>query len=253
MPRYKLTLEYDGTSLVGWQRQKEGSSVQGILQEALYSFTGEVVTPMAAGRTDAGVHARGQVAHIDLVKTWDPERILRAANAHLRGKPVAVIQSREVPATFHARFSALSRSYEYLMIIRPAPLVLETHRAWWYHSPLDLDTMREAAALLLGTHDFSSFRASECQAKSPVKSLDVLDISTQDDRIIFCIKARSFLHHQVRNIVGSLKLVGTGKWSVVDFKRVLEARDRRQGGPTAPACGLTFISAAYPDNSEKPV
>lgn len=246
MPRYKLTLEYEGTSLVGWQRQKEGRSVQGLLEKAFYDFTGETTVVTAAGRTDAGVHARGQVAHVDLGRAWPPDRVLRAVNAHLKQSPVAVVDVIEVPESFHARFSALYRCYEYVMIVRPAPLVLDVHRAWWHPTPLHLEAMQEAGYALLGTHDFSTFRASECQAKSPLKSLDILDITQQGEKIVFRFQAKSFLHHQVRAIVGSLKHVGTCKWTVDDFRRALKARDRRQGGPTAPACGLTFIEAGYP-------
>lgn len=245
MTRYKLTLEYDGTNLVGWQRQKDDLSVQSLLEEAVHAFTGETVTATASGRTDAGVHARGQVAHIDLSKQRQAERVLRALNAHLKDKPVSVLKVEEVPDSFHARFSAVSRSYEYRMIVRPAPLTLDRNRAWWYHSPLKVQEMRKAATYLLGTHDFSTFRASECQAKSPVKTLDFLEIEQKDETIFFYVKSRSFLHHQVRNIVGSLKLVGTGKWLPQDLKDALEARDRRCGGPTAPACGLTFMAAHY--------
>ena len=268
MPRYKLTLEYEGTNLVGWQRQKEGASVQSILEKAFYDFTQEEVRAYAAGRTDAGVHARGQVVHMDIGKSWPVDKLLRAANAHLKGTPVAVVNAQEVPDSFHARFSALHRSYEYRLIIRPSPLVLDRYRAWWYHSPLKVNEMRRAAQLLLGTHDFSTFRASECQSKSPIRSLDrlgidVINLKTCDDHksqnkekisdqeqphnveLLFRIQAKSFLHHQVRNIVGSLKLVGTGKWSLSDFEDALNAKDRRRGGPTAPACGLTFVSVAY--------
>lgn len=264
MPRYKLTIEYDGTHLVGWQRQKEGTSVQSLLEEALAAFTGEEARTTAAGRTDAGVHARGQVVHVDFQREWSCERVLKATNAHLRGSPVAVLDARRVSDTFHARFSALWRAYTYRLIVRPAPLVLDDSRAWWHHSPLNVPAMREAADLLLGTHDFSTFRASECQSKSPIRTLDHLtldetpldcfpfkheraekSVTASPVEIQFHIRAKSFLHHQVRNIVGSLKLVGTGKWSVTDFQAALEARDRRRGGPTAPACGLTFLHAAY--------
>lgn len=245
MPRYKLTLEYEGTTLVGWQRQKEGTSAQGLLERAIQTFTGEIVTATASGRTDAGVHARGQVAHVDLSKEWSTETVMRALNAHLRDKPVSVLRVESAPDSFHARFSAVARSYEYRMIIRPAPLTLDRYRAWWYHTSLNVSAMKKASKYLLGTHDFSTFRASECQAKSPVKTLDVLEIEEQGETLLFHIRAKSFLHHQVRNFVGSLKLVGTGKWSPQDLLQALEARDRRQGGPTAPACGLTFIAAHY--------
>lgn len=245
MARYKLTLEYDGTGLVGWQRQKDGVSVQSLLEKATQAFTAETVTATASGRTDAGVHARGQVVHIDLSKQWEAERVLKALNAHLKDKPVSVLKVEEVPDSFHARFSAVARSYEYRMIVRPAPLTLDRNQAWWYHTPLDLEAMKKAATYLLGTHDFSTFRASECQAKSPIKTLDYLEIEQKEETVFFYVKSKSFLHHQVRNIVGSLKLVGTGKWSPQDMKDALEACDRRRGGPTAPACGLTFIAAHY--------
>lgn len=246
MPRYKLTLEYDGGPFVGWQRQDNGVSVQSALEEAIFRFTGERVGATAAGRTDAGVHALGQVAHIDLDRPRETDTVRDAINFHLKPLPVAVLMAEEVAPDFHARFSARARAYVYRIICRRSPVTVDAGRVWWVRVALDAEAMREGAKRLLGTHDFTSFRASDCQAASPVKTLDRLDVVRQGEDIRIYAGARSFLHHQVRNLVGTLKFVGEGKWTPDDVTRALEARDRAQGGPTAPAEGLYLTSVSYP-------
>jgi tRNA pseudouridine38-40 synthase len=243
--RYKLILEYDGTHLVGWQRQPDGLSAQGLVEGAFVKLGEQGAFVQGAGRTDAGVHASHQVAHVDLTKPWDAFRLRAALNAHLRDFPVSILDVQEADPAFHARFSAKERQYEYRIIERAAPLVLDANRAWRLPPPLNFEAMVEAASLLLGTHDFSTFRASECQASSPIKTLDVLRLTKTNDLILVEVQARSFLHHQVRNIVGSLGWVGRGKWGVQDFEAALLAKDRRRGGPTAPAAGLTLTKVLY--------
>ncbi|GAB4394112.1 MAG: tRNA pseudouridine(38-40) synthase TruA [Kiloniellaceae bacterium] len=246
MTRYKITIEYDGGDFVGWQRQANGPSVQAALEEAVQRFCGETVLVEGAGRTDAGVHALGQVAHFDLVKETTADTVMKAVNFHLKPAPVAVLAARAVSGDFHARFSADRRAYLYRIVNRRAPLALERGRAWFVPQALDAMAMHDAAQLLVGHHDFTSFRASECQAKSPVKTLDVLSVAREGELIEVRAEARSFLHHQVRNFVGSLKLVGEGKWSAADLKAALEARDRSAAGPTAPAAGLYLTEVGYP-------
>jgi tRNA pseudouridine38-40 synthase len=245
MPRYKLTLEYDGTGFVGWQRQDNGLSVQAVLEQAAQRLTGSAVTAVAAGRTDSGVHATGQVAHVDLVKPLPPDKVRDALNFHMQPHAVAVVAAAAVDDTFHARFSAQGRSYLYRIICRRPPLVLDRDRAWRVPMDLDVDAMRQGAQHLLGSHDFTSFRASECQAKSPIRTLEVLRVSRHGPEIRIEAEARSFLHHQVRNIVGTLKLVGEGKWQPDDVARARDARDRKAGGPTAPPNGLYFTGVKY--------
>jgi len=245
MQRYKLTLEYDGTGLVGWQRQKNGVSIQGLLETAVERFCGTFVTVHGAGRTDAGVHALGQVAHIDLAAERAPETIRNAINYHLRPASVAVLKVEPVAGNFDARRSARGRAYRYRILNRRPPAVLERNRVWHVGPPLDAAAMHEAAQLLLGKHDFTTFRDSLCQAKSPVKTLDRFDVVTQGEEIHFEVRARSFLHHQVRNMAGTLKLVGAGKWRIADVAKALEARDRRAGGPTAPPEGLYLVEVLY--------
>lgn len=245
MPRYKLTIEYDGTPFVGWQIQDNGLSVQGVLQTAFERFSGETVKTTAAGRTDAGVHASGQVVHADLTKEWPTERVREALNYHLRPHPVSVREVIPVAPDFNARLSARSRRYLYRILNRRAPPALDRDRVWHVARPLDAPAMHVAAQVLVGRHDFTSFRASLCQAKSPVKTLDRLDITQDGDEIRVTALARSFLHHQVRNMVGTLKLVGDGKWSADDVGRALAARDRTKSGATAPACGLCLVEVIY--------
>ncbi len=245
MTRFKLTLEYDGTPFVGWQRQDNGLGVQQALEEAIQRLTGETVIAQGAGRTDAGVHARGQVVHLDIAKELSPERLMAALNFHLRPAPIAVLQAETVSEDFHARFSATSRFYLYRIVNRHAPLGLERDRAWLVNTPLDAGAMHQAAQVLAGRHDFSTFRASLCQAQSPVKTLNRLDVERSGEEILIRVEARSFLHHQVRNMVGSLRLVGEGKWSAADLAQALAARDRARGGPTAPACGLYLMAVGY--------
>lgn len=245
--RYKLTLEYDGTDTLGWQRQLDGPSVQEYLETVLELLSGTHSEVAAAGRTDAGVHALAQVAHIDFETKMEPWKIREAFNANLRqaDAPVAVIDVEPVSDDFHARFSAKGRGYIYRILNRRAPSVLRENRVWWVPVPLDVEQMQKGAAYLLGHHDFTSFRASACQAKSPVKTLDKLDIVKEGDEIIFIVEAKSFLHHQVRNMVGTLKMVGEGKLVPEDIKRILEAKDRSAAGATAPACGLYLNKVVY--------
>jgi tRNA pseudouridine38-40 synthase len=247
MPRYKLVLEYDGTPFVGWQRQDNGPSVQAALEAAIAKLSGETVTITAAGRTDAGVHALGQVAHVDLTRDWPPHTVRDALNFHLQPNPVAVLDAAIVPDEFSARFSAVERRYLYRILNRRAPPALERHRVWHVPHPLDAAAMHEAAQVLVGHHDFSTFRAGMCQARSPEKTLDQLDVSRAGEEIHVVARARSFLHHQVRNMVGTLKLVGDGRWTRADVAAALAARDRAQGGPTAPADGLYLTGVRYAD------
>ncbi|MEE8333023.1 MAG: tRNA pseudouridine(38-40) synthase TruA [Alphaproteobacteria bacterium] len=245
MMRWKLTVEYDGTGLVGWQRQDNGPSVQAALEAAIHGFCGETVTVFGAGRTDAGVHALGQVAHADIEKSCDADTVRDALNAHLRPNAIAVLEARAVDDEFHARFSATGRAYLYRIANRRAPLALEAGRAWHIPAPLDADAMHDAAQALLGRHDFTSFRASLCQAKSPVKTLSALDVSRDGDLVLIRARARSFLHHQVRNFVGTLMLVGIAKWTRADVEAALAARDRAAAGQTAPAHGLYLTEVLY--------
>lgn len=245
MPRYKITLEYDGTPYAGWQRQEDVPSVQEALEKAAYHLCGEDVLVQGAGRTDAGVHATGQVAHLDLPKDYGAETVRKAMNAHLRGEKVCILLAEEVTKEFHARFSATGRAYLYRILNRRPPPVLEKHRVWWVPVPLDAPAMHDAAQRLIGTHDFSSFRASACQAKSPIKTLDKLTISQVGEEIHITAAARSFLHHQIRNFAGTLKLVGEGKWTADDITHALKAADRTAGGPTAPPDGLYLTDVLY--------
>ncbi len=245
MTRFKLTLEYDGAAFVGWQRQDNGPSVQQALEEAVTGFCGEIATVHGAGRTDAGVHALGQVAHLDLEKPTTAETLRDAVNAHLKPAPVAVLAAEVAADDFHARFSATERRYLYRIVNRRPPLALERGRAWWVPRPLDAAAMHAAAQVLVGKHDFSSFRASECQAKSPVKTLTAIQVSRLAEAIEIRARAPSFLHHQVRNFAGTLRLVGEGKWSAAKVEAVLEACDRNAAGQTAPAEGLYLTEVVY--------
>jgi tRNA pseudouridine38-40 synthase len=245
MPRYKLTIEYDGTPFVGWQVQDNGASVQGVLAEAVLAFAGERAVVGGAGRTDAGVHALGQAAHVDLTKDWPPDTVRDALNAHLRPHPIAVILAERVADDFDARFSAIKRHYRYRIVNRRADLALDQHRAWRVPRPLDAAAMHDAAQRLVGRHDFTTFRSTECQAKSPVKTLDRLDVTRDGDEVRVATMARSFLHNQVRSMVGSLVHVGEGKWSADDLAATLAARDRTACGQVAPPQGLYLVRVEY--------
>jgi len=245
MPRYKLLIEYNGRPFVGWQVQHNGVSVQGVLAAAVASFCGESVHVQGAGRTDAGVHALGQVAHIDLAKPWDADTIRDAINAHLRPHPVVVLAAEPVADDFDARFSARQRHYVYRIINRRPDLTLDAGRAWRAPRALDVPAMQEAARCLVGQHDFTTFRAAECQAKSPVKTLDRLDVEREREELRVFASARSFLHTQVRSMVGSLVQVGEGRWSPDDLARALAARDRNACGPVAPPDGLYLVRVDY--------
>jgi len=245
MPRYRITIEYDGTPFVGWQMQDNGPSVQSALQEALASLSGEEAQVQGAGRTDAGVHALGQVAHFDLAKDWPLDTLRDGLNFHLKPLPVAVLEAAAVDDEFHARFSATARHYRYRIVNRRAPLALAANRAWQVPRPLDVDAMAEAAGVLIGSHDFTTFRSAQCQAKSPVKTLDRLEVERSGDEIEIRAQARSFLHNQVRSIVGSLKMVGEGAWAPGEMRAALEARDRARCGALAPPHGLYLVRVDY--------
>jgi tRNA pseudouridine38-40 synthase len=245
MPRYKLTIEYDGTLFSGWQAQRGHLGVQKVIADAIYAFCGEKVKVNGAGRTDAGVHAAAQVAHIDLGKNWAATRVRDALNAHLRDYPVSILDVEKVSAKFDARFSAKKRLYRYRILNRRSPPALELNLAWHVIAPLNEKLMQKGAKYLLGKHDFTTFRHARCQAKSPVKNLDRLVIKRKGDEIIIEAEAKSFLHNQVRSIVGSLKLVGEGKKKPIWIKKILQERDRKQCGALAPACGLTLEKVTY--------
>lgn len=245
MPRYRLTLEYDGAGYVGWQFQDNGRSIQGAIETALTSFTHEDVRVHGAGRTDAGVHATGQIAHIDLVRDWDALKLREALNAWLANDSIAILNVERVDDEFHARFSATGRHYIYRIVDRRAKLTFDKGRAWHIKWRLDADAMHEAAQRLIGKHDFTTFRAAECQAASPEKTLTRLDVERVGDEVRIFAFARSFLHHQVRSMTGSLVEVGSGKWTADDLQAALEARDRTRCGPMAPPDGLYLVKVDY--------
>lgn len=246
MTRFALTVEYDGRPFMGWQRQDHGPSVQQAIENAAFAVTGEHTAVHAAGRTDAGVHAVAMRAHLDIAKPIAAFRLGEALNARLRPHPVAILDCMEVPDDWHARFSCIGRSYEYRIVNRRAPLTWEKGLAWQVTQPLDAAAMHAAAQMLVGLHDFTTFRSAHCQSASPVKTLDVLNVARVDDEILVVAAARSFLHHQVRSMVGSLAQVGLGRWSVADMRAALEARDRARLGLNAPPDGLYFMGATYP-------
>jgi tRNA pseudouridine38-40 synthase len=250
MPRYALKLEYDGRPFAGWQRQPAQPSVQGALEAAIARLEPEARAVTGAGRTDAGVHARGQVAHVDLPRVWQPFRLSEALNHHLRPDPVAVIAAAMVPPDFHARFDAVERRYRYRIVCRRAPLVFARGFAWALRRPLDAEAMRAAAAHLVGRHDFTTFRSSLCQAASPLKTLDALEIEeiarADGIELRFHLRARSFLHNQVRSLVGTLERVGAGAWAPARVAEALAARDRAACGPVAPPEGLCLMGVRYP-------
>jgi len=250
MPRFRLTVEYDGAAFAGWQRQADRPTVQGALEAAILAFTGEAVTVKGAGRTDAGVHASGQVAHVDLARDWRDDAVRDAINAHLTlaGATVSVLAAARVEAAFDARFSARARHYRYRILNRRAPPALERGRVWHVKRALDAGAMQAAAQRLVGKHDFSTFRAALCQARTPVKTLSRLEVSREGDVIAIAASAPSFLHNQVRSMVGSLKLVGEGSWSADDLAAALAARDRARCGPVAPPDGLFLVAVDYPED-----
>ena len=245
MPRYRLTVEYDGRDFVGWQRQANGPSIQAALEDAVKGFCGQTVTIEGAGRTDAGVHALGQVAHVDLAADHPPDTVMKALNFHLRPAPIVVVSAGLAAPDFHARFSATGRHYLYRILNRTAPPAVDRGRVWHVVVKLNARAMHRAAQGLLGKHDFTTFRSVHCQAKSPLKTLDVLKVSRRGDEILVTASARSFLHHQVRSMVGTLKLVGEGKWREEDVAQALAAKDRTRAGPTAPAHGLYLTAVDY--------
>jgi tRNA pseudouridine38-40 synthase len=247
MPRFKLTIEYDGTPYVGWQAQKNGHAVQWALENAIEAMTGERLRLMCAGRTDAGVHALAQVAHADLARDWKPESLRDGLNTALRQRDelISIITVKPVPESFNARLGARKRHYLYRIINRRQPSPLEFRRAWHVPRPLDADAMHDAAQRLLGHHDFTTFRASGCQAHTPIKTLERLDVSRSGEIIEIRASARSFLHHQVRRMVGSLEMCGSGKWTADDLQQALEAMDRQRSGQQAPAWGLYFTGVDY--------
>lgn len=243
MARYKINVEYDGTDLIGWQENIQGPSVQSLLQDAIFKFCGERVVVYSAGRTDAGVHALSMVAHFDLEKDTVPETIMRAMNFYLINDPVSVLNCEKVSDDFHSRFSCVKRNYKYVVLNRAAPVVLQRNRVWWVPQKLDVEKIKIAAQKLIGKHDFTSFRATQCQSKSPIKTLDSCTITQNGDEIIFEFSARSFLHHQVRNMVGTLVEIGMGK--DLDIDKIFDAKNRSAAGINAPASGLYFVRADY--------
>ena len=243
MTRYKVILEYDGTDLIGWQENRQGPSVQSIMKDAIYGFCGMRPDVVGAGRTDAGVHAVAMTAHFDIDGEFDANTVMRALNFYLNNKPVSVLDCEIVSDAFNARFDCVARHYKYVVLNRSASPVLNKNRVYWVPRKLNIDAMQVAAQKLIGNHDFTSFRASECQAKSPIKTLDKIKITQSGDEIIFEFSARSFLHHMVRNIVGTLIEIGLGK--PYDIDEILNAKNRSMAGPTAPASGLYFIRADY--------
>jgi tRNA pseudouridine38-40 synthase len=250
--RWRLTIEFDGTPFMGWQRQDHGPSVQQALEDAAERMTGQKVAFIAAGRTDAGVHALAMNAHVDLEKKLTAHRLREGLNALLRPHPVAVLEAEEVAEDWHARFSCVGRRYLYRILNRRAPPALETNRVWHIAQQLDVSAMQQGAAHLVGRHDFTTFRSAHCQSDSPVKTLDRLEVEVAGDEVRIHAGARSFLHHQVRSRVGCLAMVGRGQWSPADIKKALEARDRAALGLNAPPHGLYFVKAVYPENCAPP-
>ena len=249
MTRWRLTIEYDGGPFMGWQRQEHGPSVQQALEEALHKMTGEAGQFIAAGRTDAGVHALAMSAHVDVMKSLTPHRLREGLNALVRPQPISVLEAEQVADDWHARFSCVGRRYLYRILARRAPAALDAGRVWHIAVPLDVEAMRAAAAHLVGRHDFTTFRSTQCQSDSPVKTLDRLDVAQAGEEIHVAAAARSFLHHQVRSMVGCLAMVGRGQWSPDDMRKALDARDRAALGFNAPPDGLYFVEAAYPESA----
>lgn len=246
MTRFRLTIEYDGRPFMGWQRQQHGATVQGAIEAALRRITGEAATVIGCGRTDAGVHATAQVAHVDIARDIEPFRLMEALNGLLRPAPVAITACSVAAPEFHARFDCIGRRYRYRIVNRRAPLTLDAGLAWQVAVPLDAGAMHAAAQLLIGRHDFTTFRSVRCQSASPIKTLDQLDVARAADSLVVEAAARSFLHHQVRSMVGCLKLVGEGRWSAAQLQAALAAADRTALGFNAPPGGLTFTGTDYP-------
>ena len=245
MQRYKIKVEYDGTSFVGWQFQKNGSSIQEILQKAIFDFSNEKVVVTGAGRTDSGVHALAQVAHFDLKKKIDRESFLPGINQHIGNKPVTVLKINKINKNFHARFDAKKRTYLYTIINRQSPLALQKNKAWHIRKKLNVKDMKKGTKLLLGTHDFSTFRASSCGAKSPIKTMEKISIKKNKDKITLKFISKSFLQHQVRSMVGCIKYLGEGKWNLDDFEKIFRSKKRIKCAPPAPSCGLYLKKISY--------
>ncbi|MGE0232024.1 MAG: tRNA pseudouridine(38-40) synthase TruA [Flavobacteriaceae bacterium] len=246
MYRYRLDIEYDGTPFVGWQAQQNGPSVQQAVEQAIHAFSGDAIRIRAAGRTDTGVHARGQVAHADLSREWPAETVRDAINAHLRPLPVSILAATRVSDEFDARFSATARHYRYSILNRRSQPALDMNRTWWVAKPLNANAMADAAQSFVGHHDFTTFRSTDCQAKSPIRTIDRFEVMREGEDIFLMVSARSFLHNQVRSMAGSLKLVGEGRWTRAELEEALNARDRTRCGPVAPACGLYLERVDYP-------
>ena len=245
MQRYKIYIEYDGTPFVGWQFQKNGLSIQKVLQDAIFNFSKEKVVVTGAGRTDSGVHALAQIAHFDLKKRIEKKKFLPGLNQHIGNKPITVLKIEKINNKFHARFDAKKRTYQYTIINRPSPLALQKSKAWHIRKKLDVKAMGKGAKLLLGTHDFSTFRASSCGAKSPIKTMDNISIKKNKDKITLKFISKSFLQQQVRSMVGSIKYLGDGKWNLNDFKKSFKSKNRLRCAPPAPACGLYLTNIKY--------
>ena len=245
MQRYKLLIEYDGTSFVGWQFQKNGLSIQEVLQKAIFNFSNEKVVVTGAGRTDSGVHALAQIAHFDLKKIIEKKKFLPGLNQHIGTNPITVLKIEKTNKKFHSRFGAKKRTYQYIIINRQSPLALQKNKAWHVRKKLDIQLMKKGAKLLLGTHDFSTFRASSCGAKSPIKTIEKVSIKKNKDRIILKFISKSFLQQQVRSMVGCIKYLGDGKWSLKDFNKSLISKNRKRCAPPAPSCGLYLTKISY--------
>ena len=245
MQRYKIKIEYDGTPFVGWQFQKNGRSIQEVLQNAIFNLSNERVIVTGSGRTDSGVHALAQIAHFDLRKKIEKKKLLPGLNQNIKNKSVTILQINKINKKFHARFSAKKRTYQYIIINRQSPLTLQKNKAWHIRKKLDVKIMKKGAKLLLGTHDFSTFRSSSCGAKSPIKTMEKITIRKNKDKIILKFASKSFLQHQVRSMVGCIRYLGNGKWSINDFKKSFKSKNRLKCAPPAPACGLYLITITY--------
>tara|TARA_B100001123_G_C15288550_1_gene1016568 strand:- start:280 stop:1017 length:738 start_codon:yes stop_codon:yes gene_type:complete len=245
MQRYKIKIEYDGTSFVGWQFQKNGLSIQKVLQDAIFSFSQENVILTAAGRTDSGVHALEQVAHFDLKKKVSKKKFINGVNQHIKNKPISILNIKKVKKNFHARFDAKKRTYKYVIINRKSPLTLQKNKAWHIKKKLEIKKMKKGAKLLEGTHDFSTYRSSSCQAKSPIKTLKKVSIKTKGDNVVLIFTSKSFLQRQVRSMVGCIKYLGAGQWNIDDFENSFKSKNRIKCAPPAPACGLYLTQVKY--------